>query len=66
MRVRACVRACVCACVSALWQGDDVAVTTRRRQARTVVSAVTELFAADAYAALGRGAFYVPQHRCRA
>ena len=40
-----------------------MALTTRRRQARTVVSAITELFAADVYAALGRGAFYVPQHR---
>ena len=28
-----------------------------------MVSAITELFAADLYAALGRGAFYVPQHR---
>ena len=57
---------CVCArvCVSsALLQRADVALTTRRRQARTVVSAITELFAADVYAALGRGAFYVPQHR---
>ena len=61
---------CVCVCAfarvcvsSALLQRADVALTTRRRQARTVVSAITELFAADVYAALGRGAFYVPQHR---
>ena len=60
VRVRVCVRVCVCAC---LLQRADVALTTRRRQARTVVSAITELFAADVYAALGRGAFYVPQHR---
>ena len=56
----ACARVCVS---SALLQRADVALTTRRRQARTVVSAITELFAADVYAALGRGAFYVPQHR---
>ena len=60
VRVRVHVRVCVCAC---LLQRADVALTTRRRQARTVVSAITELFAADVYAALGRGAFYVPQHR---
>ena len=54
------MRVCVS---SALLQRADVALTTRRRQARTVVSAITELFAADVYAALGRGAFYVPQHR---
>ena len=54
----------MCVCISsALLQREDVALTTRRRQARTVVSAITELFAADVYAALGRGAFYVPQHR---
>ena len=59
-----CVCACARVCVSsALLQRADVALTTRRRQARTVVSAITELFAADVYAALGRGAFYVPQHR---
>ena len=60
VRVRVHVRVCVCAC---LLQRADVALTTRRRQARTVVSAITELFAADVYAAIGRGAFYVPQHR---
>ncbi len=57
------MRACACMFVPSLLQGEDVALTTRRRQARTVVSAITELFAADVYAALGRGAFYLPQHR---
>ena len=61
-RVLARVRVRVCTS-PILLQREDVALTTRRRQARTVVSAITELFAADVYAALGRGAFYVPQHR---
>jgi hypothetical protein len=60
VHVRVCASPSVCV---RLLQRADVALTTRRRQARTVVSAITELFAADVYAALGRGAFYVPQHR---